>query len=176
MTKINLLPDSFRVKSSSVRTAELLKKIYAILFVIVIIAMSTSIGLFYMYKTRVGEAEERKISLERQIKALEETEQRLILVQDRLSKVQQISEIKDVNEGLGVFEFVLDNSESKIIIGNVTVGEKSIEMQVSSESTLDTFQFISMLKDSQEFSDITVLSMNFSPRQGFATNIALMKK
>lgn len=176
MNKINLLPDSVRIKPSTVRTAELFKKLYIIIFVILFITIATSVGLFYMYHVRLNEADDRQATIKRQIKALEETEQRLILVKDRLSKVEQISKTKNAEKELEGFNYLIDNKGVPVSMEQMNADNQELNIKFKSNSSVDILDFLNLVKDSEEFKVLTVQSMQFTPKGGFETEILFQKK
>lgn len=176
MGRINLLPDSFKIKPSTVKTSELLKKIYIVLFVLIFISVATSIGLFYMYNSKIKDAETRKQSVITQIKALEETEQRLILVKDRLEKVEQISKASSAEKELKGFDFLVNDIDLYVVIERVVAENNSLTLNIKSNSTVETFDFLDSVEDSGEFSSIAIKSMRFNSGTGFETDMSLKKK
>jgi hypothetical protein len=151
----------------------MLKKLYIIVFIIFFIAVATSIGLFYMYSRRIDEANNRKSDIERRIKALKETEQRLVLVKDRLSKVEQISNMESAEEKIKGLNFLFNNKTSSVSINEVKADDKLLDISIFSNATYQTFDFMNLIKDSEEFSTITIKSMQFAPKTGFETNLLL---
>ena len=176
MSRINLLPDSFKIKSSIVKTSQLLKKIYIMLFVGTLVSAATSTGLFIMYKYRMDDAKERESSLIRQIEAMEETEQRLVLVKDRLKKVEQISKTKNANDQLEGINVLIDESDSYVTFEEAGAEHDLLDVKIKSRSTVDTFDFLEHVNGSEEFAFVTIESMEYLPGAGFQTEMLLKKK
>ena len=129
-----------------------------------------------MYRVRITDAEDRNKILRGKIKALEETEQRLVLVQDRIKKVDQISKVKSANKELEGFEFLLDGVGPLVNVDLVNIDTNTLDIKISSDSTIYTLDFINFIENSNEFSNVTIQSMQFTPKTGFTTQILLKKQ
>lgn len=176
MSDINLLPESFRLKPSTVKTAELLKKISLLLFVVLVISTSVSVGLFFFYGNKINEIAERKNTVSRQIEALEETEQRLILVKDRLLKVKNIRKVSSTDEEIDSLNILIDNSNTDVLVSNLLAEKNSLYLEVISKDSVEILKLLNFIKDSGTFKEAVMLSLEYTPKTGFLSEMNLVKK
>ena len=86
MVQINLLPTDLAPRPSVIRVSGIVKRILVVGFIIFILAGAIAAALYLFYSRELSDSKAKVSELKTNIKALEVTETRLILVRDRLEK------------------------------------------------------------------------------------------
>ena len=87
---INLLPTDLSPKGPVIKLAKSLKNIAIAGFVVFIISLVSLIVFLLFISTNLSSSTARQEQLKTSIKSLEQTEQRLVMVKDRLKYTKQV--------------------------------------------------------------------------------------
>src|SRR4030042_2652884 len=90
MAAINLLPKDLLPSAGLIKTAKLLKNLLTLGFGIFTIVLVGLVAFFVLNSISLRSSTARQEELKNSIKALEQTEQGLVLVKDRLTKVKEV--------------------------------------------------------------------------------------
>lgn len=173
MSEINLLPTEMKPKGYVVDLANSLKKFAVIaLFVFLVGALSlTGVYIYFLRGTRASVSEHE--GLKSQIKALQATEQRLILVKDRLSKVEDVFESDDAEEEILAFERVSSFANEGILVEDVDIKAENLEVSLTAVSLTNLTEFIGNLVRLGGFETIILRSLEFDPDSGYLVIFSL---
>lgn len=170
---INLLPTDFRVNKDIAHTAVLITRLAVVAGIILLIVGAAGGGIFLFIQTKVKETETTSNNLKSQIQGLETTEQKFILVKDRVTKSQSILSqrgkfvefanylefVKTLPSGTTFVDEELDSSVSKIILN------------VSNSADLATI--IDLIGSSTNYVRASIESIDFDPSKGYELTLNL---
>jgi|SRR3989344_890472 len=172
---INLLPTELRPKSYALKLSVSLRKI-AIISTIVFLVVSTFLTAAYLLiGNRANASLKKQDDLKRQIKTYEDTEKKLVLIEDRLDKIKTISKSENVNDELAMLKNVIINSYSGAYIKDVELKTDKAVVLVVAGSSLDITNFFRSLLQNNEFSLVTLEQLKFSPSKGYEVELSLVK-
>lgn len=175
MSNINLLPEAFKVTGSAVKLNKTFKKLATLSLFLLLIIVSVSIGVFFVFSQRLEESITRQNSLKSEIKTLEETEQRLVLVKDRLSNVGEIYSKESSSEEVIVFEDMLNQLPQGVNILSALLEGEDLNIAVRADSTTAFGSLLDTLVSSQLFSQITINSYSYSPSGGHQSEFLMTR-
>lgn len=168
MSAINLLPKELTAKGSVIKISKTLKRASVVGLSILIVAAVLITALFFLLSYQNRQTVSRQEELKQSIGVLEQTEQRLILVKDRLDKAElvlgadaatrSVEQLDDLNsilpEGVSLSAATIENGVSKItIFGN---------------SSKVVAEFFSKLLTSDIYSQIELESFAYNPLKGYS--------
>lgn len=175
MESINLLPEVFKLNRSVVKLSKTLKKVSAIVFVLLALVVSVSIGGFFVYKNRLNELTAKQNELKSQIKALKETEQRLVLVKDRLERVGNIYAKETPYKSVLTLEELIKQFPEGAVLETTSISVENLGMQVEIDSTSTFESMLDILIDSQLFDRIELTSLSYGPDTGYKIGLLLKR-
>lgn len=173
MAAINLLPQDLRPKRSVIKLASHIKKILLValaFYIAVLIALVTS---YIFLDKRLKNSLTAQKRLETELKALEETEQRLVLVKDRLEKIGRIDALPKTNAKVVVLGEVLPFFDESILFEASRLNAENIVVAINTANSSSVGRFIALLLSSGKFSTIEISSFQFTPVTGYDIEFVL---
>jgi Tfp pilus assembly protein PilN len=175
MISINLLPKEVRPKGYVLKVKKSLKKAIIALFIVFLISASIVMGALIVLSNKTKESSEEHERLKKEIIALEQTEQRLFLVRDRLEKISKVLETGNASDEVIIMEDVVDTLPVGVVFKGAHLKKKSADITVLTNKSSDITEFIQTLIGSQKYRVIRLLSMDFDPEYGYTFSVSLAK-
>jgi hypothetical protein len=176
MPRINLLPIDLSPDSSKARLSNILKNITVVGSVLLIVSVLAVMAIFFINYVEIRNLSQSQKQLEKSIGALEKTEQHLVLVKDRLTKIRKIlgkettadlvGDLLSWQESLGM---QLDIQEAEILPDKIIVSFKT-------PNSFELAEALSSMTEKSDYSRIELTSLNFSPEMGYLVELILYKK
>lgn len=173
--KINLIPTGMAVPAQAVSLARTLEKV-SVVAAFILVFLIVIVGAIYLFfsledKKVAQNVEKLKIS----VTNLSQSEQKLILAKDRLSKIEATRNSPSANIEVTNYEkfskLVNGMQESKVSEANIT--QKGTEITLISSSVASFTELIKPLYDFSTYKNIIVTSLGYNPSSGFMANIML---
>lgn len=170
---INLLPEELEVKGPIAQGIETLKKI-VILLAAVFLVIGGALGAYALILVfQIRDSQTAQENLKTQIASLEQAEQQLVLVKDRIAKARPLVEADDAKSNLDRLGSFLTNLPAGV---NFTEGEidlEKTEISFNANSSLGLSSLLSSLSAAQAFDTITLQSFSFNPNTGYLVSLEL---
>ncbi|OGM11453.1 hypothetical protein A2Z22_00180 [Candidatus Woesebacteria bacterium RBG_16_34_12] len=170
---INLLPVALAPKTFFINFAKNLKKLAILGFVALIITATVSITIFILFTNQINGLIKEEEDLKKSIKALEETEQRLILVQDRLTKADNILSQTKLNDEVPKAKSFIDDLPEKVIYSNVAIAPNNFKINLFTDDSEALAELFTKIIVSGKYQKVTLRSLNFNSEKGYSTSIDL---
>lgn len=174
MGKINLLPKELTPKESFLKLASSLKKIVLIGFVTLIILTVALIGGFIVLSNQLNSAVESQKELKAKINAQKSTEQRLVLVKDRLGKIEHVLGTETATDEVESLEKLIAILPDGATLGETNMSPLSTSTKVFVDSSKTLVQFLAILLGSDIYSKVNLKSLTFSYISGYGLQLALI--
>lgn len=164
---INLLPTNLVAQAPVVKFANTLKKIVTAGFSIFILA-GLIVGSYYLvnYFT-IRTSLTKQEALKTNIKALEQTEQKVFLTKDRLEKIKIALGLESADKNLEKLEKFLPIVSQSVTISEAQISSKSTEISVIARSSDALTSFMGNLVTTDIFKTIDLTSFGFNPVNGY---------
>lgn len=143
------------------------------MFIIFVSGVAT---LFVINKTSLNRINTEVSQLETQVKAMEGSEQQLILLKDRLAKITSIKTMPTVTQNLSNLDSILEGVSFDSTMNDVSIAPKRIDTSLELASNKDFTTFISNLKNMDFFKTITLSSLNYSSGKGYTVETKFENK
>jgi hypothetical protein len=167
MAEINLLPVSVNSKNATTKVATISKKIGiggSVVVLIAIVIYACVYGFFYI-KGNVTTASIETV--ENQIKAQEQTEQKFVLLRDRatkassiLAKFTSLDEMVMLSDIVGHLPEGVTLRESKIL-------PSELSLTIQADQSLKLTEFVRSLTESGKYAQIESVSMDFTAKDQY---------
>ena len=175
MSAINLLPQELKPKGMALRISLTLKKVARLSAIIFLVFTMVLTGVFFVLSSQVKQSTDKQYGLKIQIEALEETEQRLFLLKDRLGKVEGTMSVNSAKEEIEVFEDVLGMNRNGVAFGQVTIEKDKVDVSVSVENADSITGFFNELIEKGNFKTIKLLSLQSDSESGYKMELSLVR-
>lgn len=172
-TKINLLPTQLAPKSSVVKLVKLIKRGVIVGFSLYVIAAVGSIASFLFLSNRLETQSLSEDTLKISIKALEETEQRLLLVQDRLGKAEVVLGKATTKEEVASLDSFVGELPEGIFFTKAKLFPDRYVVNISSQSSEDLATLFSDLSVKKNYKEAVLTSYSYSEEGGYSVVLEL---
>lgn len=170
---INLLPDELKPKSSTIRVYKGLKKA-SILFVSFCALIIFVIGGVILVITNfLNISQKKQDSLKSQIVNLEQTETRLVLIRDRLSKIGELQGSYETKSRIEGIRSLIETVSQDVTLTQIGIDSKGISLKADFVSPAQMTAFITKLSGMTEYSSIKLDSMKFIVGKGYEATLFL---
>lgn len=169
---INLLPLEFKPKGYLSVFSKGLKKFAVIGSTLFVFTALLSFIILIFYSQATKSSLKKQEDLKKQIEALTQTEQKLVLLRDRIENIQKIRNFDTLNSQISSAE-ALFLAFPQLSIESVTLEKESSKITFLSTNLSD----LTSLLQSSEFSEnrrIIVSHFDFDPERGYALEVELV--
>ena len=173
--KINLLPPGINIGGSLGKILKLTRMLGVIsVALFLIFALGISVYLIISTITMNGLNSETD-SLKVQVKALESTEQQVVLLKDRIGKINIALAQPEALKNLDDVEPFISGLGPSTSLSQLDIDPQKVDLSLNFKSTLDTSTFIKSLSDSNTFKSIVLMSFGYYPTSGYSVSVSLTK-
>jgi Tfp pilus assembly protein PilN len=173
MADINLLPTDIAPKGPTGKLANALKRV-AIYGSLALVLFLMGVGAYVLFiQTQIRTSKNQQQQLEASIKSLEQTEQRVVLLKDRIKKAGTILSEETSTPAIDSFEsFTLTIPQTaRLAEAKVTTERTEVSYVVSSSS--DLTQLMAGVFSLEEYKKINLTSFGFSPTAGYLVSLEM---
>jgi len=170
---INLLPTDLSPKGPVIKLAKSLKNIAIVGFVVFVISLASLIVFFLFISTRLSSSATRQDQFKKSIKSLEQTEQRLVMVKDRLKYTKQVLGKANAADDLEQLKPLLLSLPESASINQVDIAKDKVELTILVTDSSGVSQSLATLMAANLYEKIVLLSFSFNPNTGYFINLEL---
>lgn len=170
---INLLPPELAPKTKTIKIASSVKKIATIGIFLYIIFVGASTAAVFLLSRQFDELTEEENRFKQSIRALEETEQRLILVQDRVAKAKLVLGEPSVKEEIAIFEELVFFMPEEMSVTSADANRDFLKIETVTQNSQALVEFFSQVVSDDKYREVILLTFNYSEREGYKTSFRL---
>jgi len=170
---INLLPTDLSPKGPVIKLAKSLKNIAIAGFVVFIISLVSLIVFLLFISTNLSSSTARQEQLKTSIKSLEQTEQRLVMVKDRLKYTKQVLGKANAADDLEQLKALLLSLPESASVSQVDIAKDKVELTMLVTDSSGVSQSLATLMAAGLYEKIILLSFGFNPNTGYFINLEL---
>jgi len=173
MPQINLLPTDLAPKSSVVKASGVIKKLTTVGVILFILSLGASIGLFLIFSNQLKDSTLRRAELEQGIKSLQATEQRLVLIKDRLGLIKEVMARETATDELAAMSNLIDNLPEGVTIKDAQLQKAATSASFGAQDSLALTQMMATIVSLGAYKQVDLMSIRFSPTSGFSADFEL---
>lgn len=167
MSAINLLPQDLSPRRTIVKASDTLKRVSFLWFMVILVFSGVMVATFFVFAYQIRSTVTNQEGLKSSIKALQQTENQLILVKDRLQKIEKVAGLDtayEEAEGLSVLRNILPEG-AELTEAELTSGQSNLEIKTTSSVVFS--QLMSKLVSSSIYKFINIESFEYTPTKGY---------
>lgn len=176
MANINLLPSDLGPKASVLRLAALLKRLTLGALAIFCVFAGLTIAYLVFLNTRIKKVSAENEVLQRSIKALEETEQKLFLVKDRLASIKSLTGAQVLEAGFGDFERILTSGDSGVAFSKISASPGEIGIWGASLTSRPLGDFLEEVLVNPDYKTVNLATFTYNPSAGYTFELGVSTK
>lgn len=172
--KINLLPPESTISGP---VAQMMKvaRMLNVIFLGVFLVVGFGLGVFFVVSSlQLQDLNATNNKLKGQITAQETSEQQLVLLKDRLAKIQTVKNLPDTTKNMvKVDPFIRE------LVGNTSLTELEVDAQKTDLSVLfrtnsDLTNFLKSMSDNKVYKSSILSSFGYNPSSGYLVSVHLL--
>src|SRR3989304_7120873 len=171
---INLLPQSRTLNTQVALTATRLTRLTIVVFISFLIFGGLSIGFLFLGTNDLQKVQEQNDNLKLNIKSLQEAEQNLILVRDRVGKIKTIISERSFEDKLAKIQNLMKRlpvgQEPKTLEIDITRSRGSLNFETS-ESLAN---FLRVLIENDDYGQIELNTLQFDINGEYEVELVLV--
>lgn len=174
--KLNLLPPEYTTTKG---LGSLLKATRAlgIISIAVFIVFTLGVSAFFVISTLTLKNLNSDLdSLKGQISSQEKSEQQIVLLKDRLSKIKSIIGTEDASNVLSDVNPYVTGLPTDSTLGELDLDSLSADFSVTFRSNSNLSAFMSQISQVKEFQNVRLTSFAYNPESGYTIGVSLERK
>lgn len=174
--KVNLLPQDLSIPTSLTRTIKIIRAVNVIsLAGFILFALGVAVFLVISsFQLQSISAENDQLTS--QIKNLQTTEQKLVLLKDRVGKIKLAGGSDTTSPTVGLIGPLLSQLPTNASVNELTLDTKKITTSILFKSSNDVSSFFQKIYSSTSFSLASLTSFGFNPKTGYLVSLSLIGK
>lgn len=174
--KLNLLPPDLKVSKGLNTVIKTVRSINVILVVMLVVTLVSSGAFFIVSSIKLKNLHTDITNLEKQVKAQETSEQQLVLIKDRLSKISGVRAYPNATSNVENLNSIITSAAGSAKIDSLNINSSKADLALTLLSNEDLKNLMKNLKDSKQFKLINLYSFDFNKTIGYMIKISLMDK
>lgn len=176
--KINFISSDMAVPAKSLKLVKVLNKLSIVGAVILVLSIIVAISGFIFFTISFKKVDASVASLKNDISSLEKSEQKLILVKDKLNKIAYIRSLpsadNDISEFQKLNEIISVSSDSAFT--GVNIGSNKTELSLASKDSTSLSLVLDSISNLKNYVKITLSSLGYNPTSGFLSSLIFESK
>lgn len=171
--KINLLPGDLAPKASVLKLANAFKKISLLGFALFLVGTLGGVAFFIYLTTEVENLRTDQEQSRKTITSLEQTEQRIILVRDRVQKAERIIKTAPTEKRLQALELLVSRFPKNVVFTSVEILPERLDLTILVPNSSVLKEAMSALADPELFKKVDMISLGLNPKSGYLVSLQL---
>ena len=176
MAAINLLPTEISPKGPVAKISNLIKNFAVISFVLFLLTALGMLAVFVLNSVQIRSLNESSEALKTSIESLETTEQSLVLVRDRLTKVKLVLADKsggDEAEGLGT---VTSGLPASVALTEAVISKDVLDTTFVATDSQGLTALMARIISQEAISKVDLVSFSFNTNAGNIPSFSMKAK
>jgi hypothetical protein len=168
MTNINLLPSDLGPKASVLKIAALVKKVETAALAIFCIFILLTVGYVYYLNAQLTKSNAKQAALQTSIKSLEQTEQKLFLVKDRLAKIRSVQADAGVDQEFADIGKNLIGNVGGVTFKRIDTAPGKAEIVGSAQTSAQLGTFLDLVLTNPLYKKVQLTAFSYIPASGYS--------
>lgn len=164
---INLLPTELKTGKDVIRTSRAVTRFTIILGGIFLTIAVIGGGIIFFLGTRASDGKQKEEQLKTQIQSLEQTEQQLVLMKDRIQKTQTIFEQRSTYQTLKNYDAIFAKLPPDALVTGLEIDNEVSTLTVNARNSDDLATILGFFKDKSLYNRVELESLNFNVFSGY---------
>ncbi len=166
------------VPAKSIKIAKILNKLSLVGAILLTLSVIVAISSFLFFSSELKKIDVQVGSLKDEISLLEKSEQKLILVKDKLGKVAYVTSLPSAEQDINLFKELngITSDSSGSVLTEISIIPNKIEVSLSSGDSTALSSALRSFVNLKDYIKITLSSLGFKPSSGFLSNLVFESK
>lgn len=170
-TKINLLPQDLGAGKGALQASKLLNRVSIIAGAIFLVVGVLGIAYLFILQRQVSDQTSQNNQLEVNIRSLQATEQKLVLVKDRIDKIKTILAQKSAYTHSENIQKIMLGLPVEVSLDEADITPSQVRFSVTSRTSLGMVTFLNNLTSTETYKQIVLKNFSFRPASGYSITV-----
>jgi hypothetical protein len=171
--KLNLLPAEYVVSGSLGKILKTTRSLGVILIAAFIIFVVVLGAFFLISNFQLTDASGKEADLKSQIAAEEESEQKTVLLKDRLKKIKTVQTVPNSQKNVGNLDPVILGLGSNATLTELSADSEKADLSINFKNNSDMAGFLENIDSIKTFKTVIMTTFGFNPTSGYLVSIRL---
>lgn len=167
MADFNLLPKDKTLSEKAIKTNKLLTKVAIATGVAFLLITAAGTGAYFLLNHQLNVAKQKQSDLTTSVQNLQSTEAGLILIKDRVQKVDSVLAARSSETSFEKQKSILDSAGGDISFKTSDIDTSRSVLELSSTSSLELLNLMQKLNARDDFATLYLNELLFNPLQGY---------
>lgn len=171
--KLNLLPQGSAVPPSLGKALKLIRTLGIValcLFLFFVLGVS---GFLVFSSIKLQGLTAQSEDLKAKIKSQETTEQKMVLLKDRLGKITKVKSTPSIQKNLDNAGLLTDKIPEGTILTELNIDQKKTDISLIFNSSVNLNTFLNSARSNSYFKRATLTAFSFNPQTGYSVGLRL---
>lgn len=174
--KVNLLPTEL-VLSGGINKVLRLTRMLGVISLAGFLIFGLGLAAFFIISTfQLNSLNSGNAGLKTRITGLESSEQKMILLKDRIAKIKTVQGFPTISKNLDNIEPVLGTLATGTAVNELDIDPTKVATTINFKSTGDMASFIKSLSSQTAFPSVILSSFGFNPASGYLVTVSFLSK
>jgi type II secretory pathway pseudopilin PulG len=176
MPVINLLPKDLLPNAAALKTATLIKNLITLALAVFVIAVIGLVAYFSLNSLSIRNSNQKQDQLKNSIKSLEQTEQSLVLVKDRLTLLGQVNAMESGKEETANLSQIYSLIPAEARMSEAVIDKNKLDTTFIAPDTSTLSRLMASVVSATDYERVELLSFSFNPNVGFLASLSFITK
>lgn len=172
---INLLPPDLISNKGIFKQAKAIRSLTLVSIIVFLIFGLAVGGIILLGSAQLRSLTSQNNALKENIREREETEQKMVLLKDRIGKIKIAKNLESSKEELAGATTLLATITAPSVVSELTFDAKKVDLSLIFKTSSDLSAFLRGLANNQDFDSVILTSFGFNPSNGYILSLRLSK-
>ncbi len=175
MSNINLLPEELNKSKGTGALLFILKKVSLMSGIVVILAIILASGVLFFFSRQLADVQSKNSELTANIKKLSQTEQKLFLVKDRISKIDKVLADKMQSENsIGNIDQTVSSMSSSLSFKTAKIEANALDLTLAAKDSFSIGEFLQVLvQPNTNYAKVVLKNLGFNSDLGYTIDLKM---
>jgi uncharacterized membrane protein YhiD involved in acid resistance len=173
---LNLLPPELSISKDLRRILTTLKALGVIAMGAFLVFAVVIGAIFIVSNITLGSAKAKVNALKSQVAAQEKSEQQIVLLEDRLTKIGSVQKIPNSLASLITVEPFLTKFSGSVSVNQMQITPIGTTLSLNIKTNSDLTSLLTSIQNSDAFKSVELTSFSFNPTVGYSVEVAMVNK
>lgn len=171
---LNLLPQD-KIISGNLAKFLKISRVLSVVFLFIFIVYAVGSGvMIYMNSVKINKLSSENSDYSKKISELKASEQQIILIKDRIKKIDTVMAIPSALKNLSNVISLISNLTEKSRVTELSADSKKVDLSVNFKTNADMVSFTDLVRNTNLFKSVTIGSYGLNPTTGYLISFSLI--
>jgi len=169
--KINLLPEDHVKDKKAKRISRIVRTGTLAILALFILIGGAEAGILYYLSQQLDDLAQEQSNIKLSIANLESTEQNLVLIKDRVQKIQELLNNRPDEEIISKQKLITNALLTNLSVKSIVIRPPDYNIEITAASSLSVADLFQELSQKPGFDSLVLETTSFNPYEGYVLNL-----